>query len=226
MTTDRIALDFYHDVVCGWCFVLGPRLKIVAREFDLEIRHKGFVLQDSRERMIAAFGSMPAAKAEILRHWEQCRAAADDPSSIDVEGMRAAPFEYPNGWLAALACQAAERQAGMEGHGRMFDALQVKHLTENRDIADLDVIMETARLIGLDPDQFERDVAGVEVHERVRADRREAARLGIRSIPTLVVRGNNIMLRNIASTDDLRARIRGLTAQLEELRGQQAPAHG
>ncbi|MBS1167088.1 MAG: DsbA family protein [Proteobacteria bacterium] len=175
MTDDKTALDFYHDAVCGWCFVLAPRIKLVAREFDLDIRHRSFVLQDSRERMIAVFGSMPAAKAEILRHWEQCRAAADDPTSINVEGMRAASFEYPNGWLAALACQAAELQTNVEGHERMFDALQVKQLTENRDIADPETIMETARHIGLDLTVFERGLAGAPVRERLQADRQEAA---------------------------------------------------
>ena len=86
-------VDFFHDVVCGWCFVLAPRLLQVSTELGIQVRHRSFVLQDSREQMIEVFGSMERAKAIILRHWADC-AAHDDSARIDVDGMRAEDFEY------------------------------------------------------------------------------------------------------------------------------------
>lgn len=210
MTPTPLGLDFYHDVVCGWCFVLSPRLHRIGQEFMIDLRHKTFVLQDTRERMEQVFGSMPAAKTEILSHWEQCRVAADDPSTINVEGMRAASFEYPNGWLAALACKAAEMQGGAIAHGRLFDALQGEHLTRNRNISDPEVLFQAATAIGLDRDRFRRDFTGMEVQTLVQADREQARALGIRSIPTLVVRETGQLLQNIGSLDQLRQMIRGL----------------
>ncbi|MGD9863521.1 MAG: DsbA family protein [Pseudodonghicola sp.] len=47
----RLTLDFFHDVVCGWCFNISPRLHRLAQEVDLDIRHRCFVLQDSPRRM-------------------------------------------------------------------------------------------------------------------------------------------------------------------------------
>jgi predicted DsbA family dithiol-disulfide isomerase len=66
------AIDFFHDVVCGWCYVMSPRLRQVARELGLRVRHRSFVLQASRAEMVAAFGSMERAKQVILEHWQAC----------------------------------------------------------------------------------------------------------------------------------------------------------
>ena len=75
--TAPLIVDFFHDVVCGWCYVMSPRLRQVAAELDIEVRHRSFVLQDSRERIVQAFGTMEKAKTEILGHWEAC-AKQDD----------------------------------------------------------------------------------------------------------------------------------------------------
>ena len=85
-------VDFFHDVVCGWCFVLAPRLQQVSAELGIQVRHRSFVLQDSRAQMVEVFGSMERAKAIILRHWTDC-AAHEDTARIDIEGMRAQDFE-------------------------------------------------------------------------------------------------------------------------------------
>ena len=60
-----LTLDFFHDVVCGWCFNLSPRLHTLAEAFDLDVRHRTFVLQDSPRRMADVFGSPAAAKATV-----------------------------------------------------------------------------------------------------------------------------------------------------------------
>lgn len=49
-------VDFFHDVVCGWCFVLAPRLQQVSAELGIQVRHRSFVLQDSRAQMVEVFG--------------------------------------------------------------------------------------------------------------------------------------------------------------------------
>ncbi|WP_232466770.1 DsbA family oxidoreductase, partial [Alcaligenes faecalis] len=101
-----LIIDFFHDAVCGWCYVMSPRLRQVAAEQGIQVRHHTFVLQDSREQMLQAFGSMERAKREILGHWAAC-AQHDDTQSINIEGMRAQNFDYPHGMLSARACQAA-----------------------------------------------------------------------------------------------------------------------
>ncbi len=195
LTTTAPVVDFFHDVVCGWCFVLAPRLQQVSVELGIQVRHRSFVLQDSREQMIEVFGSMPRTKAIILRHWADC-AAHDDSARIDIDGMRAQDFEYPSGWLGALACQAAGMLGGNAAHGAMFDAVQWAHLHQHRNVGDVEVLLDIAEQLGHQRGVFADRMRSDEVRQRVQADRAEAAALGIRSIPT-VITGNGLRLQTL-----------------------------
>ncbi len=184
--TSPLIIDFYHDAVCGWCYVMSPRLRQVAGELGIQVRHHTFVLQDSREQMVQVFGSMERAKSEILGHWEAC-AKQDDKQRINIEGMRAQSFEYPNGLASALACQAAHMLGGDTAHWDYFDAVQRAHLTENRNISDTVVLTDLAASLGFAPDAFTTAMTSEDAAQRVQADRMQAMQLGIRSIPTLIV---------------------------------------
>lgn len=181
-----LIIDFFHDAVCGWCYVMSPRLRQVAADLGIQVRHHTFVLQDSREQMLRAFGSMERAKREILGHWAAC-AQHDDTQSINIEGMRAQNFEYPHGMLSALACQAACLLAGEHGHWDYFDAVQRAHLAESRNIGDMDTLLAIAVAQGFDGEAFLSAMDSDITHQRVQADRTQAARLGIQSIPTVLV---------------------------------------
>nr|WP_321327179.1 DsbA family protein [Alcaligenes faecalis] len=181
-----LIIDFFHDAVCGWCYVMSPRLRQVAADLGIQVRHHTFVLQDSREQMLRAFGSMERAKREILGHWAAC-AQHDDTQSINIEDMRAQNFEYPHGMLSALACQAACLLAGEQGHWDYFDAVQRAHLAESRNIGDMDTLLAIAVAQGFDGEAFLSAMDSDITHQRVQADRTQAARLGIQSIPTVLV---------------------------------------
>lgn len=206
MTGKTLTLDFFHDVVCGWCFNISPRLHALADAFDLDIRHRTFVLQDSREAMIRRFGSMPGAKAEILGHWQACKAASDTPDAFNIAGMAAAGFDYPHGLPGALACKAAERQHGQDGHWRIFDAIQQAHLTEARNVADLETLVAIAAESGFDTSRFAADMGDDETRALVDADRAEARRLQVRSVPTIILRETGHRFVN-GPLEDLRAQL-------------------
>ncbi|MCB2017405.1 MAG: DsbA family protein [Hydrogenophaga sp.] len=205
--TSALTLEFFHDVVCGWCFNLSPRLRALADEFKLDIRHRTFVLQDSPERMAEVFGSPATAKETILGHWSACAASSETPERFAIERMRAAPFDYPHGLPAALACHAAQRLEGQAGHWRLFDALQVAHLSEARNVADVDVLLDIARAAGFPADAFRQAMLDPVTRERVETDRRLARRLELRSVPTVIVHETGVRLRN-GPLDELRAQLR------------------
>lgn len=210
MTCQRIKIEFFHDVVCGWCFVMSPRLRQIAHELSVEIEHRSFVLQSSRAEMVHVFGSMERAKATILGHWENC-ALHDDALRINVAGMWLQSFEYPSGLPGAIACKAAENQRGQDGHWDMFDAIQRAHLTENFNIADREVLLSVARDIGLDLDRLAADLDRPETLQQVEGDRRRARELGIRSIPTVVVWPSGARFQTTPLAD-LRRQLGELTA--------------
>lgn len=187
LNTPRMVVDFYHDVVCGWCFVISPRLRILSEELPIVVRHRSFVLQDSRAEMIRRFGSMERAKEEILGHWEKCDEADGRQGRIDIEGMRRQAFEYPSGLAGTIACKAAEAQGGQAAHWNMFDAIQRAHLTDNLNIGDADVLMGIARAVGLEMERFEADFLSPSIRLQVEADRTHARALGVWSVPTLAI---------------------------------------
>lgn len=203
----RLTIDFFHDVVCCWCFNISSRMRSLANEFDLDIRHRSFVLQASRHEMAARWGTPDQARETILGHWSGCREASDRPDLIDVEAMRAARFDYPHGFEAALACKAAEAIGGQAAHWDMFDRIQLAHLSEARDIADPEVLAEAARDTGLDAEAFARAMADPATAQAVEADRRAARLLQVRTIPALIIRDTGARLVN-GPIEDLRAQLR------------------
>lgn len=180
-------VEFFHDAVCAWCFVLAPRLKVLREEFDLDIQHRSFVLQADNTQMIQRFGSMPKAKETILQHWQQC-AQAETVKRINIEGMRRQSFEYPSGLLAAKACQTAQALAGPQAHELMFDRIQVAHLVESRNIGSLQTILEIAEEQGFRVEPFVQHLQE-QAQREVESDLSRAIALHITSVPTLVVEG-------------------------------------
>jgi predicted DsbA family dithiol-disulfide isomerase len=202
-----LTIDFFHDVVCCWCFNISSRMRTIAEEFDLTIRHRSFVLQDSRAEMAARWGTPQAARDTILGHWTACRKVSDRPGLIDIEAMRAASFDYPHGLTAALGCKAAERLDGQEGHWRMFDQLQRAHLSEARDISDPETVLQVARDAGFEATGLARHLDDPDTASAVEADRQVARALQVRCIPALIIRDTGARLVN-GPTEDLAAQIR------------------
>lgn len=208
----RLKAVFVHDVVCGWCYVLSPRLHLLAKELNLDVHHQCFTLQASREAMIGTFESMSDAKETILGHWENCAAAEDNPS-INIEGMRAQTFEYPNGLPGALACKAAELQAGQLGHWRMFDRIQYAHLTENRNIGDGQVLRSLAEDTGLDMPSYDQDVLSETAQQAVEKDRQLAFESGVQSVPTMIVE-NRWLISGAQTTESLRRQFKEIRLRM------------
>ncbi|SFQ98258.1 DsbA family oxidoreductase [Poseidonocella sedimentorum] len=202
-----LTVDFFHDVVCCWCFNISSRMRALDAEFDLDIQHRTFVLQASRAEMATRWGAPEDARATILGHWAACREVSDRPERVDIDAMRAAPFEYPHGLTAALGCKAAERLGGQAAHWDMADRLQRAHLTEARNVADPATVLHAARDLGFESAAFADVFEDPATRRAVEADRQYARALQVRSIPTLIVRETGSRLVN-GPREDLAAQLR------------------
>lgn len=201
-----LTIDFFHDVVCCWCFNISSRMRSLAAEFDLDIRHRTFVLQASRTEMATRWGTPADARETILGHWAVCRQVSDRPELVDIDAMRSAPFDYPHGMTAALGCKAAEGLGGQNAHWDMFDHLQQAHLTEARNIADPEVVLHVARDLGFEAAAFAEVFDDPATAQAVEADRQHARSLQVRSIPTLIIRETGARLVN-GPREDLAAQL-------------------
>lgn len=202
-----LTIDFFHDVVCCWCFNISSRMRDLATEFDLDIQHRTFVLQANRREMAARWGSPEAARETILGHWAACREASDRPDLVDIDAMRSAAFDYPHGMTAAVGCKTAERLGGQNAHWDMFDRLQQAHLTEARNIADPEVVLHAARELGFEAAAFAEVFDDPATVRAVDTDRQHARTMQVHSVPTLIVRETGTRLVN-GPRADLGAQLR------------------
>ncbi|MCW2267405.1 DsbA family protein [Pseudomonas sp. JUb96] len=211
-----LKVEFFHDVVCGWCFVLAPQLKLLQRELDLDIQHRSFILQSSRDEMIERFGSMVQAKQTILGHWQSC-AEAENVKRINIEGMRQQRFEYPNGLLAARACQAAHALGGNSAHGLLFDRLQAAHLVHSRNIGDPDTVVAIAAEAGFAPQAFHHSLQ-YQAPALLDRDLQLGRDLNIRSVPSLVV-AERYVIAGAVGVEQLRQALTQIRSHLDQPAG-------
>ena len=115
MNNNKIQIEFFHDVLCAWCYVLSPRVKKLIEKYPNEIIliHRAFALAPSERSLEYMFDSKEAAKQEILEHWRA--ANENDPEHrINAELMETRDFDYPYSMPGLLACKAANYKVVMK----------------------------------------------------------------------------------------------------------------
>ncbi|MBE3597616.1 MAG: DsbA family protein [Limnochordaceae bacterium] len=210
--TERVELEFFHDVLCAWCYALAPRVRRLAEQYpQVRVVHRAFALAPTPESIPAMFGSKEAGKQEILSHWRAAN-RNDDEHRINADLMASRPFDYPYSMPGLVACKAAELQGGQEAHGAMFDRVQRAHLTECLDITDFEVLRQCAQDVGLDVARWEQDFHAPGTRDEVARDLGRARLYGITGVPTLVV-DHTYGLTGAQSYERLEAWLEGVLQQ-------------
>jgi predicted DsbA family dithiol-disulfide isomerase len=163
---DPLSFLIEHDVLAleseGWT--------TVSRQ-PLELRAPPAALIDPRDPL-------------WQRRWDQASTLADE-RGIALHRPTLVPWSRK---AHELAMHAREKDRFAEAHAALYRA----HLLEGRDIGRVDVLVEIAGTVGLDP-QEARIVLGVDRHAATLDGLRgEAERLGVRGVPTLLVAGERI----------------------------------
>jgi protein-disulfide isomerase len=93
---------------------------------------------------------------------------------------------------AMLASCAAEAAAQQGKFWEMAEALYRSQWMWAKAPAPRAILMDKARELGLDLDQFQKDLNGTEVRERIGADQRHAQSVGVKTAPSVVINGYNV----------------------------------
>lgn len=186
-------VEFFHDVLCAWCFALSPRMRRLVAEFpEIEVIHRSFALASDADRLVEMFGSKEAAKREILNHWRNAN-ENDDEHRIHTEDMALRTFDYPYSMPGLLACKSAELQGGQLAHWNMFDRIQKAHLVETQNIADFNVLLQCADEVGLDTERFKNDFESDATLDAIYQDSYRARELGVNAVPSLLINGRKLL---------------------------------
>jgi predicted DsbA family dithiol-disulfide isomerase len=182
-----IKIEFFHDVICSYCFPMSARMRRIAKNYtNIEIIHRSFALSWEPEDFIRSFGSREAVKPEVLGHWAHAN-ENDDEHRFNIEGMRRTDFNFPISKPGLIAAKAAGLIGGEDIYWDVFDRIQYKLFVENKNIEDIAIIEEAVKETSVSfmdwKVQFESD----ETEKAVLADLQLAQAYGVNSAPTLVI---------------------------------------
>ena len=188
-----ITIEFFHDVICSFCFPMSYRMRQVQKELpEIKIIHRSFALareEADHERM---FGSRENAKNEILTHWVHAN-QNDDLHRFNIEGMKAADFLFPTSMNGLLAAKAAGVVAEELGYWEVFDALQKALFVESRNIDDLAVIESIVKESSVDFDDWQQAFVDPATLALVEDDFRIANAYQLTGVPALIVNGKYLI---------------------------------
>ncbi len=144
----QTTLHYIYDPLCGWCYAVAPLIR-AAREVLPVVGHGGGMLTGERRKRISPEwhdyvlpkdAQIAALTGQVFGHAYQEGLLRDHTALLDSEPP-------------TTAVLAAEQSAG---RGLDFlDAVQTAHYFAGRRVADLAVLEEIAREIGLDLPAFQ-----------------------------------------------------------------------
>ncbi|RBW54329.1 DsbA family protein [Tenacibaculum sp. E3R01] len=192
-TNKTVTIDFYHDVICAWCYVLSPRIrKLAENDTNITVNHHSFALFPSKETIVRRYGSKEEGKRQIMDHWRHAAVRLDEgDQKIDTDLMESRTFDYPYSMPGLIASKAAENQGGINLHWDFFDAIQHAFFVEGKNIDANETHLEIAKKLNLNIEQFKKDVKSEETLKSVKAEITQANRIGVHSVPTVVVNGTH-----------------------------------
>lgn len=180
-------VEFFHDVICSFCFPMSNRMRKIAAKYPrLEIKHRSFALGWEKDQFIQMFGSHEAVKPEVLSHWEAAN-QNDDDHRFNIEGMRDTDFLFPTSKNGLIAAKAAGITAGDDGYWDVFDEIQDALFVQNKDISDVAVLEEAVKNTNVDFEAWQEAFENPETEQAVLEDLNRVRSYGIQGAPALVI---------------------------------------
>jgi predicted DsbA family dithiol-disulfide isomerase len=180
-------VEFFHDVICSFCFPMSYRMRKVAEKYPrLEVKHRSFALGWNEEQFVQMFGSHEAVKPEVMSHWEQAN-QNDDEHRFNIEGMKNEDFLFPTSKPGLVAAKAAGIVAGDDGYWDVFDAIQDALFVQNKDISKTEVLEEIVKETSIDFAAWKAQFEKSETEQAVLEDLQRVQNYGIQGAPALVI---------------------------------------
>ena len=198
MTTHRLTIDIYSDVMCPWCLIgygqLTKALRELEGEIAAEIRWRPFELNpqmpaegEEQEAHLQRKYGRPAEEGARIRG--QMKAIADSAGvSLSYQGEGEAP---PAMMWNTRDCHKlltfALEQAGPEVQTALKLALFRAHFNERRNLSDRAVLLDIAADAGLHRVAAKAALDDPDLEARVLAEEAQAWDLNISGVPAMIV---------------------------------------
>ena len=194
----KLRIDFVSDVVCPWCAVglasLEQALRQLQGEVEAELHFQPFELDpdmpaggmDVAENLKRKYGMSDAQLAENQARIRDRGAELGFTFDFNARSRTWNTFDAHR-LLHWAAVEVPERQLPLKR------ALLVANFSEGRDISDPAVLGEIAAGVGLDATRARAVLDGGEFADAVREAENFFQRLGIRSVPAVIVQRRHLI---------------------------------
>lgn len=210
--TPPLTIEVISDAICPWCWVFKRRLDRVLEGLSPDLTAKvtwhPFELNpdmprgglDRRTYRSAKFGSWERSQALDA----QVKAvAAADGLDFHHERMERTPNTRDAHRVIWMAGKHGVQDAVVEG---LFSA----YFNEGRDVGDTDALVEIGTAGGLDGEQLRSMLATDQGEAEVAVELGRAARIGVRSVPTVLLNGTPVF-SGAVSDEEIGAHLLQLT---------------
>ena len=193
-----LRIDFVSDVVCPWCAVglasLEQALRQLQGEVEAELHFQPFELDpdmpaagmDVAENLKRKYGMSDAQLAENQARIRDRGAELGFTFDFNARSRTWNTFDAHR-LLHWAAAEAPERQLPLKR------ALLVANFSEGRDISDHAVLADVAAGVGLDAGRAGAVLAGGEFADAVRDAETFFQRLGIASVPAVIIERRHLI---------------------------------
>lgn len=186
--SDKLQIDFVSDVVCPWCIIglkqLERALEVTGTE--AEIHFHPFELnpqmapggENLREHLAAKYGTTPGGSRQAR---ERLTALGDELGFA---------FSYADDMRMVNTFRAHQLIHWADTLGRGPDlkmALFKAFFTDNHDLNDVDVLVENAAEIGLDPEEARAVLEDGRFADAVRQEEQLWVSRGIQGVPAVIL---------------------------------------
>ena len=186
-------ITYWSDYACPYCYIGEARLKKAIAEIpglkDVEIEMKAFQLDptagkhaagDTQTRFAHKYGISMREAGETIEHISQMGIA---------EGLdfKYATTLFTNTMDAHRLTKLAQSKNVPELADRVIEALFKAYFTDNKELADKELLQKIGEECGLDTEEIREVLASDKYRDEVLLDEKEAARYGILAVPFFVV---------------------------------------
>ena len=189
-------IDIWSDVACPWCYIGKRRFDVALSRFEqaasVDVRWRSFELDPSApaireydyvEHLTAKYRISAAAAEEMID--SMIEAGARNGVVLRFDRARPGNTFDAHRLLHYAAEQETRAERGVQGD--MKERLLKATFTKGAAIGDREVLVALAEDAGFDPAEVREMLASDRFAAEVRADERQAAELGITSVPFFVM---------------------------------------
>lgn len=189
-------LTVWSDFACPYCYIGEVRLEKAIEELGLtdqvQIDYRAFELDPTAPKEVVS-GTPERFAMKYRLSLEDAKEQIEEISRLGRElgiDFRYATTQYSNTRDAHRLMKLAEAKYDRGTVERLNKALFDAYFTKNLVLADHEVLLKVAEIVGMNPQEVKEVLDSDRYDDEVRFDEREAAMRGVRGVPYIVFGGD------------------------------------